>query len=123
MVTLPGGRRGRGNLGCLVSLLLLAAFIYLAIAFGRPWFAYQQYQEEMQTILSMHHTLSDSAMTVRARARADSLRLPPEARRIILEREANPPRLTMRAEYQATVDLPLLGPKVLTFRPEAEEEL
>ncbi len=123
MVIRSEGRQGRGNIGCLFTLVLLAAFIYVAIAFGRPWFAFQQYRDEMRTVLSVHESLTDSAIVARLTARADSLRLPPEAKRLTLRRLAEPPRIEVRAEYRATVELPLLGPKVITFRPSAEEEL
>lgn len=123
MVTSLADRRGRGRFGCLFTLVLLGVLLYVGIAFGRPWFAYQQFRQEMRTVLSRHESVSDSVIIARIRARADSLRLPPEARRVVLERLPSPPRIEVRSTYEVTVDLPIVGPKVLTFEPRAEEEL
>lgn len=123
MVILLADRSGRGRFGCLFTLIVLGVLLYVGIAFGRPWFAYQQFREEMETVLSRHEAISDSAIIARIRARADSLKLPPEARRVVLERLPSPPRIEVRSKYEVTVDLPIVGPKVLTFEPSAEEEL
>src|SRR5690606_20652870 len=121
MVTLFN-RRGGSRLGCLIPLLLLGGFAYAAILFGRPWFAYRQYQDEMTAVVNMNQIISDSAMMVRIIARADSLGLPPQAKRIECRRLNDPPRLEVRAEYTQTVKVPFLGDKVLRFKPSAAEE-
>lgn len=123
MVNPAGNRRGRGLLGCLFPLVLLVAFIWVAVQFGRPWFAYRQYQDEIRSVARLNETLSDSAMTRRILARADSLGLPSEAKRLSIRRLPDPPRLEIRAEYQQTVKLPLVGDQVLTFKPNAVEPL
>ncbi|HRP07672.1 MAG TPA: hypothetical protein PLL69_04215 [Gemmatimonadales bacterium] len=114
-------RSGRINFGCLIPLVLIAAFVYAAVAFGRPWFAYRQYQTEMRTVAGMQQSLSDSAIRVRITARADSLRLPPEAKRLTIKRVGEPSRLEISAKYSQTVTLPFIGEKVLEFRPTGTE--
>jgi hypothetical protein len=123
MVNPAGNRRGRGLLGCLFPIVLLVGFIYVGIQFGRPWFAYRQYQDEMRSVAKQSEVLSDSAMTHRIRARADSLRLPPESKRLSIRRLPDPPRLEIRSEYTQTVKLPILGEKVITFKPNAVEPI
>lgn len=123
MVNPAGNRRGRGLLGCLFPIVLLVAFIWVGIQFGRPWFAYRQYQDEIRTVARLNETLTDSAMTVRIHARADSLDLPREAKRLSIRRLPDPARLEIRAEYQQTVKLPIVGDKVITFKPNAVEPL
>jgi hypothetical protein len=124
MVRPAANRRGRGTLGCLVPLVLLGLLLFVGIKFGRPWFAYQQFRDEMSSVAKFATTLSDSAMRARLMARADSLRLPTEAKdRLQFTRLGDPPRIHIETEYSATVVLPLLGPKVLHFRPTAEASL
>ena len=122
MVNLLRSRRGRVSIGCLIPVILLGAFIYAGLLFGRPWFAYRQYQDEMRAVVEMQQTLSDSAMLVRVRARADSLRLP-DAKRIEIRRRSNPSRLEVRAQYTHTVKLPFLGEKVIIFKPNASDPI
>ena len=123
MVNPAGNRRGRGLLGCLFPVVLLVGFIWVAVQFGRPWFAFRQYQDEIRSVARMSHTLTDSAMTSRIHARADSLDLPREAKRLSIRRFPDPPRLEIRTEYRQTVKLPIVGDKVITFKPNATEPL
>jgi hypothetical protein len=110
-------------LGCLFPIVLLVAFIYVAEQLGRPWFAYRQFQDEMRSVAQLNEVLADTAMTRRISARADSLRLPQEAKRLSIRRLPDPPRLEIRSEYRQTVKLPLLGEKIITFKPSAVEPL
>jgi hypothetical protein len=123
MVNPGANRHGRGLLGCLFPIVLLVGFIYVGIQFGRPWFAYRQFQDEMRSVAKMSETLTDSAMTHRIQSRADSLGLPPEAKRLSIRRLPDPARLEIRSQYEQTVKLPLLGPKVITFKPNAVEPI
>jgi hypothetical protein len=123
MVNSLRNRRGGSRLGCLIPLALLGAFVYAGVLFGRPWFAYRQYRDEMVAVVNMSQVISDSAMMVRIRARADSLGLPASAKRVEFRRLQNPPRLEVRAEYTQSVKVPFLGEKVLHFKPSAVEKL
>lgn len=124
MVNPAANRRGRGMLGCLFPLVLLALFLYLGVKFGRPWFANQQFQDEMRSAAKFADTLSDSAIHARIVARADSLRLPAEARNgLRLTRLGGPPRILIETRYTVTVELPVVGPRVMQFEPRVEEPL
>lgn len=124
MVTPPAGRRGEGKFGCLVPLAILGLLLYAGILFGRPWFRYQQWRDEIHTVAGFAEALPDSAMRARIEARADSLRLPPAAKkRLTIQRLPNPPRVEIRSTYTETVHIPWYGDKVLTFTPFAESPL
>lgn len=124
MVNPSANRHGRGMLGCMFPLVLLALFLYLGIKFGRPWFAYQQLQDEMRSAANFASTISDSAIRYRISARADSLRLPKDAKnRLRLTRLGDPPRIIIETEYTSVVELPLIGPKEMHFHPVVEEPL
>lgn len=121
MVTLHN-RRGGGMLGCLFPLALLGVGFFLAVLFGRPWFKYQEYKDDFKSAARFAQTLSDSVILARLQMQADSLGLPPQAKRIIIRRLSNPDRILIQAQYEVTVKVPLLGPRVLKFRPSVEEE-
>ncbi len=124
MVAFTDPRRGGSRFGCLVPLIVLVAFVYAGILFGRPWFRYQQWADEFHTVGSVAAVLSDSAMRARIVARADSLKLPAAATRsLTIKRLPNPPRVEIRARYTETVHIPWLGDKVLTFTPFREAPL
>lgn len=122
-MVMPGGRRGAGSMGCITSLLLLALMVYLANQFGRPWFRYQQFRDEMRTNARFAVTLPDSVILTRLRARADSLRLPEAAQRISIVRTGRPGSITISTTYVEVIKLILVGEKRITFTPKAEEPL
>lgn len=110
--------------GCLVPLVLLGLFLFVGVKFGRPWFRYQQWRDELNSAAKFATTLSDSAIRVRITAQADSLRLPKAAKsQLRIVRLTNPDRIIIESRYTETVDLPWLGPKVLKFHPLAEAPL
>jgi hypothetical protein len=124
MVTLRDSRRGGSKFGCLLPLVVLVLLLYAGVLFGRPWFRYQQWTDEFHTVAEVAEVLSDSAMRARIEARADSLKLPPAAKRALtIKRLSNPPRVEVRSKYTETVRVPVLGDKVLTFTPFAESSL
>lgn len=124
MVNPAANRRGRGMFGCLAPLALLALLLYLGVKFGRPWFADEQFQDEVRSTAKFASTLSDSAMRVRINARADSLGLPPAAKKNLrITRLNNPPRVLVETHYDVTVTLPYIKPVVLKFHAEAEDGL
>lgn len=124
MVNPAANRDGRGLLGCLFPLALIGVAVYLGVQFGRPWFASQQFRDEMHSTAKFATTLSDQAIRERIVARADSLGLPVEARRNLrITRLTNPERIVIESGYSVEIDLPVIGPKTISFRPHAEEPL
>lgn len=117
-------RRGGSKFGCLGTLAGLVVMLYLGILFGRPWFRYQRWNDEMRTVAGFATALPDSAMRARLEAQADSLGLPLTAKRkLTLKRLTNPARMEIRSEYTEKVNVPFIGQKVLTFTPFGEASL
>ncbi len=104
------------------SIAVAAIVIYVAALFGRPWFRYQEFRSEFKSAARFAQTLTDSTILVRLQAQADSLGLPRQARRIMIRRLGNPPRITITAKYQETVTVPFIGTKILEFNPAIEAE-
>ena len=124
MVNPAANRHGKGTLGCLVWVLVLIVVGYVGTQFGRPWFRYRQFQDEMKTVAEFAQTITDSAMRGRIMATADSLELPVAAKRNLrVRRETNPRRLVIESEYADTIRLPFIGEKILTFKPQVQEAL
>lgn len=119
MVTLRD-RRGGGTFGCLLSLVVLIAIIYMSSTLGRPYFRFQRYNAEVKSMARFASSLSDSTIRLRLRAQVDSLGLPPEARKITIKRTTQPERVVITAEYDEVVQLLFVGEKVLHFTPRGE---
>jgi hypothetical protein len=121
MVTRPHNRRGKSTLGCLFTVLLLAAGGYVGLQFARPWFASKQYRDEMRNVGSFAQTSNDAVLRAAILARADSLDLPPAAKRNLkIQRLSKPPHLLIESEYEYTVTLPFLGSRVMTLHPHVQ---
>lgn len=122
-MVIPSPRRGGSSFGCLVIIVVSAAAIYLALLFARPWFRNEQYQQEMKNLGQEASGLPDSLIRVRLIARSDSLELPRAARQITIRRLPREDVIEISASYEVTIEIPLYGPKVLTFRPAVREPL
>lgn len=116
-------RRGGSMVGCLLWVVLLVGAGWVGLQFARPWFANQQFEDEMKTAARFATTLSDSVIRRRVVARADSLGLPREAKRVVIRRSEREGVITIRSRYEVTVTLPVIGPTVLSFEPQAREPL
>lgn len=117
-------RAGKSGIGCLGSIVLIAAVVYFAARFIPPWIAYEQFRDEMKADARFATTLTDSAIRVRLIAQADTLGLPPEAKQIVIRRRAGrPPTITIGADYFVKVNLPIFGIKLVHFKPTAEEPI
>lgn len=116
-------RRGGSTLGCLFTLALLGSAAYVALLFARPWFANQQFRDDFQVAARFASTTSDSAIRVRLVARADSLGLPKEAKRITIRRFANEGIVRIATRYEVAVEVPIIGTRVMNFDLSVEEPL
>lgn len=116
-------RRGGSTFGCLVTIVIAAAAVYLALLFARPWFRNEQYQQEMKNLGQEASGLTDSIIRVRLVARADSLELPRLAKRVAIKRFPREDIIEISASYEVTIQIPLYGPKVITFRPAVRQPL
>jgi len=115
VVTPPAGR---GKLGCLLLLLVLAAVIYVGADIGEVYWRYYQFRDAVEQEAQYGTTRSDDEIKRRLVALVDSLGLPEEAaRRLQVRRSAN--RLTIDTEYTEHIDVPLYKRDV-KFAPSAE---
>ena len=112
-----GARRGGSTLGCLVTLLIIGTAVYVGIALGRPWFRYEQFRDEMTSAARFSTTLTDAQILTRLRAVADTLGLPPDAKKIIVKRLDPSGGVVISVKYTERVTLPLYGEKVFKFAP------
>jgi len=109
--------RGAAKLGCLFSMLVVAALIYFGVNVGGPYLRYYQFRDAMQQQIRFAERKSDSEIIASLRLKADSLALPPPAQRIRVHR--TPSRITVWAEYVETIDFPFVT-RDITFRPVIE---
>jgi hypothetical protein len=113
-------RQGGGTFGCLLSLVVLIAIVYMGSTLGRPYFRFQRYNAEVKSMARFAGSLSDSTIRLRLRAQVDSLGLPPAARQITIKRSVEPDRVLITVEYDEVVQLLFVGEKVLHFTPRGE---
>ena len=105
----------------MVSLLCIVVCVVFAVRVGRaalePYWDFWRYRDRMRQELRLGEELrSDAAVVASLQAYADSLGLPPAARRVQLAREAGGRRV--EASYVDTIALPW-RPRVVTFHVEA----
>ena len=123
MVAVPWrNNRGTSNRGCLVSLLLVVVALYYGINIGEVWYRFYQMQEEMTSQARLAPGISNGVILRRLRAKADDLRLPPEAMDISIVRSGAGRRITIQSEYAESVDLPFFN-HTFNFNPSAEAPL
>lgn len=116
-------RRGASAFGCLFTVAVLGSAAYVALLFARPWFANQQYEDDFKVAARFASTTSDSAIRVRLVARADSLGLPKEAKRISIRRFTTEGIVRIATRYEVPIQVPLVGERVMHFDLSVEEPL
>lgn len=109
-------RAGITKLGCLVSLLIVAAIVYFGLNVGEVYFRYLKYKDAMAQEVRFRGDLSDESIKGRLRNVADSLGLPPEAGNVRLTRERRV--LTIEASYYEIIELPGYQ-REIRFQPRA----
>jgi hypothetical protein len=113
-------RRGAGSIGCLFSLLIVAAVIYLGVNLGGAYWRAYQFEDDMrQELRFASHSPNDVILT-RLRAAADTLGLPDEAGKIAIRRTQT--KISIESFYDEHIELPMLA-RDLHFHPHAEGPL
>jgi hypothetical protein len=97
-------RAGRGRLGCLVFLLLVAGIGYFGINVGEAYLRYYRYRDAMAQSARFASTRSDEQIRRHLANVADSLELPESARQVIIRRNAA--GVTIQAHYIENLELP-----------------
>ena len=68
--------QGKGKLGCLFSLGVIALLIYVGKDFGTVYFRYYQINDEVKTQAGFAPALTDAAIRDRLVLKSDSLNIP-----------------------------------------------
>lgn len=114
MVTI---RRGVSSLGCLFTLLILAAVGYFGLNTGEHYFNFYQMQDAMRQEVRFAAHNDDKVILMHLRARADSLGLPEAAGEVTMQRDGR--HIEIESEYYVHLELPLMVREV-RFNPHAE---
>lgn len=110
-------RRGTSSLGCLVSVLFIAAVSYFGVNLAEVYWRYYQFRDDIQQKARFgQHTSSDAIISQLA-ASADSLGLPEAAGHVIIRRADN--RIVIESDYYEYVEVPGLV-REIHFHPRAE---
>jgi len=112
-------RRGVSTLGCLLSLLVAAVVVYYAVDVGKAYWKYYRLRDEMENTARFAERRSDEDLQRHLAGIARDLELPPEAQRFVIRRTQVPPVITIRTQYQVTLELPFHN-RIITFRPHVE---
>lgn len=98
-------RRGTSRLGCLVSALLVVTIGYFGFNIGEVYMRFYRLKDAMVQEARFAQTRDDNTIRVRLAAVVDSLGLPDEAGRIIVNRDGS--RIVIKTSYSEHVELPM----------------
>ena len=113
-------RRGASSIGCLFSLLLLAAVVYFGVNVGEAYWRFYQFRDDIQQEVRFAGQRTNDAIVTRLRAAADSLGLPEAAGHVIVRRVRGV--ISVESFYDEPVELPG-HVRELHFHPRAEGPL
>lgn len=108
-------RRGTSRLGCLVTLLFVAAVAYFGFNVGEVYLRFYRLKDAMVQEARFARTRDDNTIRLRLASVADSLGLPDEAGRVVIRREAS--RIILSTDYTEHVELPLFV-RAFRFQPQ-----
>ena len=97
-------RRGRSQLGCLFTLLVLSAIVYFGVNVADVFWNFYQYQDRMEQEARFAAHRSDAVIKRRLAVFADSLGLPEGARNVRVRRGDK--TITIWTEYYQHMELP-----------------
>jgi hypothetical protein len=112
--------RGRGSVGCLVALLIVAAALYFGVNVGEAYWRFYEFQDAMRQEVRFARQISDDRIKLHLAAYADSLGLPEEATDITVNRTRSD--ISVSAEYSERVEMPLFA-RQIRFNPRAQGPL
>jgi len=121
MVTGPNGRAGKTSMGCLTTLVLFGAAIYIGMPVAQVYIRQYQFAEEMRSQARLGPSLTDAVIRRRLIDKADELALPPEAiKNLKIKRTGGRDRrITIDSEYAETVKRPFFE-HTFIVRPHAD---
>lgn len=110
-------RRGTSSLGCLVTLLFVAAVSYFGVNLAEVYWRYYQFHDDMQQEARFGQRARTDSIAYRLRMSADSLGLPESAGHVIIRRADN--RISIESDYYERVEVPAYVQEI-HFHPRAE---
>jgi hypothetical protein len=110
-------RRGAGSLGCLFTLLIVAAIGYFGLPIAEVYFRYWQFEDEMSQAVRFARVNPDREIRSRLQTFVDSAGLPSAARNIQIQRRNG--RIDVSASYIEEFHLPGYV-RVQAFNPAAQ---
>lgn len=109
-------RSGAISLGCLVSLLFVAAVLYFGVPAAEIYVRARRFQDALEQETQLHGKQPDYQIRAHLAVLADSLGMPPEAGKVDIARKNG--RVTVSSEYEESVQLPGRT-RSIVFRPSA----
>ncbi|HEY2825360.1 MAG TPA: hypothetical protein VGI83_07425 [Gemmatimonadales bacterium] len=113
---------GKGRLGCMVWILIVAAIGYYGQGIGLHYIAYYRMKEEMESQARLAPGLDDGVIRRRLIAKAEELDLPSEAKQVSIRRLDRPHEIVITSSWQVILEVPFYTYR-LTFRPSVRESL
>lgn len=97
-------RRGASTLGCLFTLLIVAAIGYFAVNIGGVFYRRYAFQDAMNQEARFASHRTNEEITSHLQALVDSLGLPPGAKRVHIRRGEG--MIFIWSDYFETIELP-----------------
>jgi hypothetical protein len=107
-------------MGCLFTLLIVAAVVYFGINIGEAYWRAYQFEDDMRQEVRFASRNANDVILFHLRAMADSLGLPDDAHAIAIRRTQK--SISMEAEYDEQIELPM-HVRELHFHPHADGPL
>jgi hypothetical protein len=113
-------RRGAGSIGCLFTLLIVAAVIYFGANVVEVYWRAYEFEDDMRQEVKFATKSPNDVILKHLRATADSLGLPDDAHAISIRRTDS--GIAIEAYYDERIELPMMARDV-HFHPHAEGPL
>jgi len=120
MVAHARNRSGKTHLGCLFSLFILEAGIYVGIHVAEVYWRAYRLQTFVKDQVTFAPELTDDVIRNRLIAYSDTLRVPLGRRDWTVRRTWSPKEITISAQYRDTIRIEFLGLRkffVVEFKP------
>ena len=126
MVAHARNRSGKTHVGCLFSLFIVAAGIYVGVDVAEVYWRAYRLQDLVKDQVTFAPILTDDVILRRLVARSDELGVPLGQRDWIVRRTWSPKEITISAQYRDTIRIEFLGLRkafVVEFKPSGRGSL
>ena len=126
MVAQARNRSGKTHVGCLFSLFVVAAGIYVGVDVAEVYWRAYRLQDLVKDQVTFAPSLTDDVIRRRLIAYSDALGVPLGQRDWIVRRTSSPREITISAQYRDTIRIEFLGLRkalVVEFKPHGRGSL